>query len=497
MMTKRAAVQPKMQFITIEDLMPKEHFLRDVYNAISFDFIYDKVAHLYSAVGRPSIDPVIITKIFLIGYFYDIFSERRLMDEIQVNIAYRWFIGIDLDEPVPNHSTLSQLRRRKFNDSRIFEDIFDEIVEKCIEIGLVTGKILLTDSTHIRANAANDKSETVVVQQEPSDYMRKLDEAALADGLIKELGEPKFVEKEVTKSVTDPDCGMLGRPGKPSGFHYLNHQTIDGDSGIITDVHITPANAADHSQHAPRVNYQIDKFGFDTKAVGGDAGYDEPEIHAEMLRRNIKTYIPLKARGVKENYHETYTKRDFVYDVEKDIYICPNGCLLKFSTFKKGRGVKRYTAKAVDCRNCSLKGNCLSGKTKTKQLERSYHWTQYEKQHENDTTPQYLEVQRLRKIWCEGTFSHQKARHSMTRAKMRGIVQTKGQCLLSACVVNLKRMIKWLKGRLEVPQNSKKPLNFRCLLIRRLFLCSFVNSSLYMSPPAFAGKCNEIIHTVY
>jgi transposase len=163
MMTKRAAIQPKIQFCTIEDLMPQDHFLRDVNSAVDFNFIYEKVAHLYSDTGRPSIDPVIIAKILLIGYLYDIFSERKLMSEIQVNIAYRWFLGIDLDETIPDHSTLSQLRRRKFNDSRLFEDIFDEIVRKCIEIGLVTGETLLTDSTHIRANAANEKREIITV----------------------------------------------------------------------------------------------------------------------------------------------------------------------------------------------------------------------------------------------------------------------------------------------------------------------------------------------
>ena len=446
MMTKRGAVQPKIQFITIEDLMPKEHFLRDVYSAINFDFVYDRVKHLYSAVGRPSIDPVIIAKIFLIGYFYDIFSERKLMSEIQVNIAYRWFLGIDLDEAVPDHSTLSQLRRRKFNDSRIFEDIFDEIVKKCIEIGLVTGETLLTDSTHLRANAANDRRETITVKHRPSEYMRKLDEIALAEGLIKELSEPKEEDKEVTKSLTDPDCGLLNRPGKPVGFHYLNHQTIDGSSGIITDVHVTPANTTDHQHHAPRIKHQIEKFDFNTKAVGGDMGYDEPEIHAEMLDMGISTYIPRKDRSATKN-DETFTRDDFRYDTEKDIYICPNNCTLKYACFRKGKGAKRYRSKASDCVNCPLKDKCLTGKAKSKEIERPYHWTQYEKQHENDGTDSYLGVQRLRKIWCEGTFSHQKARHCMTRAKMRGIAQTRGQCLLSACAVNIKRMIKWMKDK--------------------------------------------------
>ena len=469
MMTKRTGIQPKIQFITIEDLMPKEHFLRDVYSAINFDFIYDRVEHLYSAIGRPSIDPIIIAKIFLIGYLYDIASERRLMNEIQVNIAYRWFLGIDLDEAVPDHSTLSQLRRRKFNDSRIFEDVFDEIVRKCIEIGLVTGETLLSDSTHLRANAANNKREVVTVKQRPSEYMRRLDEAAFAEGLIKELTGSKTEDKEVTKSLTDPDCGLLNRPGKPVGFHYLNHQTIDGISGIITDVHVTPANTTDHQHHTPRIKYQIEKFGFDTKAVGGDMGYDEPEIHAEMLEMGINTYIPRKDRGVKED-DGTYTRDDFQYDSLQDVYICPNGCVLKFSTFKKGRGIKRYASKTSDCKNCPLKNSCLSGKKKIRYIECSYHWTQYEKQHENDGTDRYLGVQRLRKIWCEGTFAHQKARHCMTRAKMRGIAQTKGQCLLSACAVNLKRMIKWMKVRPRKPNNPIIP----SLLVRlRAFFMPF------------------------
>lgn len=347
MMTKRAAIQPKIQFCTIEDLMPQEHFLRDVYRDIDFNFIYDRVAHLYSKVGKPSIDPVIIVKVLLLGYFYSIFSERKLMSEIQVNIAYRWFLGIDLDEAVPNHSTLSQLRRRKFNGSSLFEDIFNEIVWKCIGMGLVTGEILLTDSTHIRANAANDKRETVIVEQGPSEYMRKLDEAALAEGLIKELGEPKIEEREITKSITDPDCGLLNRTGKPTGFHFLNHQTIDGKSGIITDVHVTPANTADHVPHTPRIKHQIKKFGFDTKAVGGDAGYDEPEIHAAMLEMGISTYIPRKARGVAED-DGFFTKDDFLYNHRLDAYICPNGELLRYSSFRKGKGANDTKVKPIN-----------------------------------------------------------------------------------------------------------------------------------------------------
>ena len=141
--------QMKMAFVTLDELMPETHFLRDLDRLVSFDFIYDKVSDLYSSTGRPSVDPVVLIKMLLIGYLYGIDSERRLEQEITVNIAYRWFLGIDLDERVPDHSTISQLRRRKFDGTSVFRDVFDEIVRKCIETGLVSGKLLMTDSTHI------------------------------------------------------------------------------------------------------------------------------------------------------------------------------------------------------------------------------------------------------------------------------------------------------------------------------------------------------------
>ena len=164
---------------SIEDLMPKEHFLRDLEKYVDFRFIYDKVKDLYANKGRPSIDPVVIIKMLLIGYLYGIDSERKLEQEIKINIAYKWFLGLELEDKVPDHSTISQLRRRKFKDTTVFEDIFDEIVRKCMDVGLVRGKMLLTDSTHVRANARNDCSEVIEVPDTPSEYMKKLDKEAL------------------------------------------------------------------------------------------------------------------------------------------------------------------------------------------------------------------------------------------------------------------------------------------------------------------------------
>lgn len=222
MMTRRNGVQQKMLCVTLESLMPEKHFLRDLDRLVNFDFVYEKVDALYSRTGRPSIDPVVIVKMMLLGYLYGIDSERKLEQEVQVNIAFRWFLGIDLDEPVPDHSTFSQLRRRKFNGIGLFEKIFDEVVRLCMEHGLITGKLLLTDSTHVRANARNDLYETVTVTDAPSEYIRRLNEQAVEEGLLPAdyVEKPSAKQKEVKVSKTDPESGYMHRPGKPNGFYY-------------------------------------------------------------------------------------------------------------------------------------------------------------------------------------------------------------------------------------------------------------------------------------
>lgn len=163
MLKKNKNKQQEIFSGTLDTLMTKEHFLRDLDKLVDFDFIYEKVSFLYSDKGRPSVDPVVIIKMLLIGYFYGIDSERRLQEEVSVNIAYRWFLRIGLNDSIPDHSTFSQLRCRKFKGTNVFQEIFDEIVCKCIEAGIVDGKLLLTDSIHIRANADNSKRETVTV----------------------------------------------------------------------------------------------------------------------------------------------------------------------------------------------------------------------------------------------------------------------------------------------------------------------------------------------
>ena len=207
--------QLKMLFIDIDDLVPENHLLKQIDKLVDFEFIYELAAPYYSTKGRKSIDPVTLIKMLLIGYLYGIKSERRLVEEVQVNIAYRWFCGLDLSDNVPEHSLFSQNRRRRFHDNTLFQDIFNHIILKCIEQGLVTGESVVSDGTFIPANVSgNSKIEvTQTVLKSTVHYLDELD---------KELSEqrgyraPEPTEKEVTvlKSKTDPECGYIHQDRK-------------------------------------------------------------------------------------------------------------------------------------------------------------------------------------------------------------------------------------------------------------------------------------------
>lgn len=446
MLKKREGIQWKLLSGTIEELMPEEHFLRDLDRLVDFSFVYEKVEKHYSNIGRSSIDPIVMVKMLLIGYLYGIDSERKLVREIEVNIAYRWFLGIDLDEKVPDHSTISQLRKRKFNGTNVVEEIFDEIVKRCIDAGMVDGSVLLTDSTHLKANASNDLYEYITVSDEPTKYMQRLDEAALKAGLIKESNSLKpGKEKEVRVSKTDPECGHFVRPGKPRGFYYLNHQTCDGKHGIITDTFVTAGNVKDNVPHSDRIQYQIKKYGFETKEIGADAGYDSSEIYNDMLKMNISTFIPYIKQHNGYSDGKRFEGDDFKYCIEDDTYLCPNNCKLYYKSFLAGKGQKIYKSVKSDCDLCSIKDKCIFGKATHKEIHRSYYRSAIEIQRRNVKTPRHLEIMRLRQIWCEGNFSHQKSNHNLTRTRKRGIAKVQEQCFLSACALNLKRLVKHLK----------------------------------------------------
>ena len=275
-----ASPQYEIEMISLEQLVPKDHLVRKVAKAIDFEFIRDEVAHLYCHDnGRPAVDPVRLFKIMLLGYLFGIKSERQLVKEIEVNVAYRWFLGMSLTEKVIDASTLSQNRLRRFNGTDVFERIFTHIVWQAMEKGLVGGQYLFTDSTHLKASANKNKKHNEKREVRVSQYIAMLNEDVAkvreAKGKKPLKASEKAVEvKDTNVSNTDPESGYMHRDNKPKG-------------GIILDTFATAGNVNDSQPYIARLDATTDRFRFKPKAVGLDAGYFTAPVAESLARRGI------------------------------------------------------------------------------------------------------------------------------------------------------------------------------------------------------------------
>jgi transposase len=454
MMGRNEVSQNKLEFIVLNDFVPSNHILRLISEKIDFTFIYEKMEKFYSNLGRRSIDPVLMFKMLLIGYLFNIRSERELEEQVHLNIAYRWFLGLDLSDQVPDHSTFSQNRRRRFKDSNVIQDIFDHVVKLCIQEGLIGGEIVLTDSTHIKASASGGKVEKIIVEKQPSEYLdtleeevkklkKELEQQRKSEGKKKRGKKPGLENEkiEVKLPTTDPDSGLLNRPGKPKGPHYLAHTSFDSKHGIIVDIHPTAGNLNDSEPYVDRLKVIKDKFNLQYEGAAADKGYDTTSILHGLKTLNIESYIsPIK----RSNASTSTSLKEFTYDKNQDLFICPFKKELPFSHFYMMRNTyyKTYSAKTKDCKVCPLREECF-GKTATRRtISRPIAHDLIEENYERSKTEKYKEVQRLRRIWCEGSFGTMKGRHNLFSTYKRGTEKIKEQCLFSALALNLKRMIK-------------------------------------------------------
>jgi len=327
MLKKPEVPQQEMELVTIESLVPLDHLLRKIHASIDLEFIRERVRHLYCEDnGRPALDPVVLFKLLLIGYLFGVRSERQLMREVQCNAAYRWYLGLKLTDKVPDASTLSQNRRRRFRDSDVYQKLFDEIVELAIQRGLVTGGVLYSDSTHLKASANKNKFDVVRVEVKPVEYLAQLEQAIEQDRAAEGKRELKASQsgpatKEIKVSRSDKDAGYMVREGKPKGFFYLDHRTVDSKHAIITDTHATPATVHDSVPYLRRLDRQRERFGFQVQAVGLDAGYATAALAQGLDERGIYGVTGYR----RPNHGEgLFSKHKFRYDAERDVYVCPN-----------------------------------------------------------------------------------------------------------------------------------------------------------------------------
>lgn len=310
MMGKQSG-QIQMVILDIDSMIPEDHLLRQIKNCVNFDFIYEKAAPYYSHVGRKSIDPVILIKMLLIGYLYGIKSERRLEEEVSLNLAYRWFCGIDLTQRAPDHSTFSQNRRRRFQNAGIFREIFNEIVLKCIQLGLVSGETGVADGSFLPSNVSWDSRYEAVetVNRSTIKYMEELEEE-LASMPGYRNAENEETEKESLKSRTDPECGYIHQARK-KGVGYLTEMTVDTRHGIITGVDCYPADQRESDIILEHLKEQPCEY----QELGLDGGYDIGAVHRGLELLGINGYTAVR------KYQNNAMKKGFHYEEEKDRFV--------------------------------------------------------------------------------------------------------------------------------------------------------------------------------
>lgn len=443
--------QTALEIVTLESLVPQDHLLRKIEAVIDFSFIHERVKPLYcSDNGRPALDPTLMFKALLVGYLFGIRSERQLVREIEVNVAYRWFLRLKLTEPVFNASTLSQNRRRRFDGTTVHQDIFDNIVEQAIAAGLVDGTVLYTDSTHLKANANKNRFEKQIVEKSRSDYWDALDEAVREDRAVhgkKPLKDkPRSpVSKETKISPTDPDAGYMVRDGKPKGFFYLDHRTVDGRLGLITDTHLTPANVHDSIVYLERLDRQRARFGLDVRAVGLDAGYATNGIAKGLNDRNILGVTGYRRPNKRPGF---MAKRQYEYLPEQDAYRCPAGQILPYSTTERG-GYRHYKSDPKQCRDCELRDRCTASANMTKVVTRHVWQDIRDKVDSHRLTDWGKRLYKRRKETVERSFADAKQLHGHRYARFRGILHMKEQCLMAATAQNIKKIALALTAKPE------------------------------------------------
>ena len=454
MLGERQRNEPMFYYVRIEEMIPENHLLRLVDKHIDISFIREKVKHLYSHTGRPSIDPEILLRMLFIGYLYGITSERRLCEEVKMHIGYRWFVGLNLEDKVPDHSTFSKNRHERFSESSLFQDIFDQIVNQCIAKGLLTGKHLTVDSTYIKANASFKSLEPIVVDMNSREYIETIEKEnpveEKAEDKPWEPGEGyphkgKKISNKTHRSKTDPDA-RLARKSFHAATNLYHGATyvMDNSSRIILGADVGGPDLRTDSQKAlqqiRRIKWQ---YRMRPESLGADKGYATGEFMHNVLNEQIQPHIPILDYQ-RHNHKGIYPREAFAYDKARDVMICPEGKELKYWGIHKRCRQHVYRARSGDCRTCMKKEEC----TKDKARSVGYHIYEaaIETARQLNKKREYRISQRIRKR-IEELFGEAKEFMGMREAKFRGQQFVREQVLMTATVQNIKRMVKLLSRK--------------------------------------------------
>ncbi len=434
--------EPRLFYeICLEDLVPKEHLVRRLAEVLDFSWVRSVTASLYSHTGRPSIDPVVVAKLLLLGYLYNMDSERQLMREVQVNLAYRWYLGYDLGEEIPDHSILSKARRR-FGVG-FFEQLFEFTLGRCQDAGLVHGEAVLMDSTVVQANASLDSLTTL--RYRPAQYWEQLEQQAEPETDSHDSGRwlgQKRPRKDRTSdqkySRTDPEASLYHRRGQESKLAYKTHFLADEQKGVVTAVASSSAALDDTAVVPELLEHHERRCGTPRRAVG-DHLYGSQDCLGYLQDKGIETVIRQRKGG---NAHKGLDKSEFAYDSDRDTYRCPAGQILRRRRTQKTDSKAFYSCDRGVCGQCRLRDKCISSADADAVRQVTRFDTLYvERAQVACASRQGQRLLKKRQTCMEGLFGQAKSQHGLDRARLRGLLKMHIQGLLTAMVLNVKKLL--------------------------------------------------------
>jgi transposase len=432
---------------TLDDYIPEDHLLRQIDQLLDLRSLREHLAPFYSHTGRPSIAPELMIRMLLIGYCYGIRSERRLCEEVHMNLAYRWFCRLSIEDKVPDHSTFTKNRHGRYRDSDAFRFVFEQVLQRCMSEGLVGGEGFAVDASIVEADVNRRRHR----EDDDDDWGSGGGSRAVREylqGLEDADTPPGKPAKRV--SPTDPGARYTSAMRAPAIYAYSTNYLIDVDAGIIMDVEATPSHrTAEVNSTRTMIDRVEDRFHIKPKRLLGDTAYGNAELVAWMVdEKSIEPHVSLYERG--ERTDGTFSRSDFVFDAELDRYTCPSGkyLLRHRRAFKKQRtGITKanainYRASQSDCLGCPLKARCCPN-TPSRKVTRSVHEAARDVVRQINKTAQYQQSRNERKK-VEMLFGHLKRILKLDRLRLRGLSGAHDEFILAATAQNLRRMAKYL-----------------------------------------------------
>ena len=418
-------------YFRLEDQVPETHLLRLIEKHISFAFVREQLKGSYSESGRPSIDPELLLRILLIGYLYGIGSERKLVEELRMHLAWRWFTGLGFDQEIPHHSTFSKNRHGRFQESKLFEELFEQIVRQCVEVGLVQGQHLSVDGSFVEANASKASripreqlGEAAQVHHTVRQYLQELEQQNPVE-------EPVHEQDQV--STTDPDSTYATKGGTPARLGYYDNYLVDDASCVIVGVQAT---AARMSQETVAAQDMLTRFahwqGREPESVAADTTYGNGEFLQWLVEREITPYM---------RRSPYFGPERFTYEPEHDRYICPAGQPLNYG----GRGHRNraynYIGTRKRCGACSQRPHCTSAAFRSLIIHR--YESARQRARELANTPEFAKAQEQRKK-VEALFAELKNQIWLRRLRLRRLKFVREQFFLAPAAQNIKRLVRFL-----------------------------------------------------